>query len=591
MSIDSVRTTGIDGAPVALRPTIQGTQHVVSSGHYLATEAAFQVLEAGGNAVDAGVAAGLAIGVVQSEFVNIAGVAPIMNYLAESGEVVTISGLGVWPKAASLELFVEQHQGTIPEGLLRTVVPAAPDAWITALERFGTMSFADVASAAIRFARDGFVMYPILADLIAAFQEGYARWPSNAAIYLPNGQAPKVGDLFVQTDLGCTLQYMVDEESGAAKSGREAGLRAARDAFYRGDIAAAIADFHRSEGGLMTRADMAQFSVEVEQPVRYRYRGTDVYSCQPWCQGPVLLQMLAIVEGIDIGALDRGSPAYAHILLEAMKLAFVDREQHYSDPRHRDVPLQSLLSPDHVAMQRARISAGRALAYDELWAGAGVHYPAPRSAQKIPALDTSYVAVVDRHGNAFSATPSDVSYDTPVVPGTGLCPSSRGAQSWAVPGHPCAVAPGTRPRLTPTPAMAIDEGQILAFGTPGGDVQCQAMFQVFLNLRHGQMDLQQAIEAPRFATFSFPDSFEPHTALPDRVVMEDRAGAEVEAGLRDLGHDVELWPSYTWRAGGVCAAQLDRKTGVRRAAADPRRPQARSGRVVPTHPNTRQRPG
>lgn len=572
MSIDSVSTTGIEGAPVALRPTIQGTRHVVSSGHYLASQAAFEVLQAGGNAVDAGVAAGLVIGVVQSEFVNIAGVAPIMIYLAERGEVVTISGLGVWPKAATLEYFLEQHAGTIPEGVMRTVVPAAPDAWITALERFGTMSFADVASAAIGCARDGFVMYPIMSELIEAFQDGYARWPSNSAIYLPNGAPPKVGELFVQADLGRTLQFMADEERSAAKGGRDAGLRAARDAFYRGDIAAAIADFHRAEGGWLTRDDMAAFRVEVEEPVRYRYRGMDVYSCQPWCQGPVLLQMLAILEGIDLGALERNSAAYAHVLVEAMKLAFVDRERHYTDPRHCDVPLARLLSRDHADGHRERIDGSRAIPHDEHWANANAQQSARGSERMLPALDTSYLAVVDGDGNAFSATPSDVSYDTPVVPGTGLCPSSRGAQSWAVPGHPRAVAPGARPRLTPNPAIAIDDDQIFAFGTPGGDVQCQAMLQVFLNHRQWGMDLQQAIEAPRFATFSFPDSFEPHTPLPDRVAIEDRLGDEVAEGLSVRGHDVERWPSFTWRAGGVCAALLDRHTGVRSAAADPRRP-------------------
>jgi gamma-glutamyltranspeptidase/glutathione hydrolase len=567
LSIDSVSTTGAEGAPVALRPTIQGTRHVVSSGHYLASQAAFEILEAGGNAVDAGIAAGLVTGVVQSEFVNVAGVAPIMIYLADRREVVTISGLGVWPRAATLDLFLDRCGGTIPNGVLRTVVPAAPDAWITALERFGTMSFGEVARAAIRFAREGFAMYPILADLLDVFQDAYRSWPQNAAIYLPNGRPPKVGELFVQSDLGRTLQYMVDQEQHVAKGNRITGLNAARDAFYRGDIAKTICDFHAREGGLMTREDMATFRVDVEAPLRYRYRGTDVYTCQPWCQGPTLIQMLAILEGIDLSDLHRAGADYAHLLLETMKLVFVDRERHYADPRHRAVPMDRLLSAAHNQSQRARIDRNRAIPYDELWA----EPHASGDGKKVPSLDTSYVAVIDRHGNAFSATPSDVSYDTPVVPGTGLCPSSRGAQSWAVRGHPCAVAPGTRPRLTPAPAMAIDDTQVFAFGTPGGDVQCQAMLQVLLNVQQWGMDLQQAIEAPRVATFSFPDSFEPHTALPDRVLLEDRMGVTVETKLRDRGHDVGLWPPFTWRAGGVCAAALDKRTGIRSGAADPRR--------------------
>lgn len=569
MSIDSVATVaGAGGGPVAMRPTIRGRRHVVASGHYLASQAGFAVLEAGGNAIDAGVAAGLAMAVVQSEFVNLAGVAPIMVHMAGKRETVCISGLGWWPAAASLELFLERHGGAIPEGILRTVVPAAPDAWITALERFGTMSLGDAAGAAIRFAREGFVMYPLMAELIGAFQEGYRRWPANAAIYLPGGRAPETGEVFRQTDLAGVLQHMADEERrAAAKGGREAGLEAARAAFYRGDIAAAICDFHAAEGGLLGREDLAGFRVEVEAPLCYRYGELDVYSCPPWCQGPALLQMLAILDGVGSAALD--SVARAHVVLEAMKLAFVDRERHYGDPRFHEVPMAALLSPAHAARQRAAIDPARARRHGELWAGGAA---AVGDEGGVPGLDTSYVAAIDRHGNAFSATPSDVSYDTPVVPGTGLCPSSRGSQSWAVAGHPSAVRAGARPRLTPAPAMADDGRRLLAFGTPGGDMQCQAMLQVLLNLREGGMELQQAIEAGRVASFSFPDSFAPHGALPDRVFVEDHAGDGVAEGLRGLGHDVRPWPAFSWRAGGVCAALLDRESGVLEAAADARRP-------------------
>ena len=571
MSIDSI-ATGAGSGPVAMRPTIRGTRHAISSGHYLATQAGFAVLEAGGNAIDAGVAAGLAMAVVQSEFVNLAGVAPIMVHIANRRQTATVSGLGVWPATASLELFLGRHGGAIPEGILRTVVPAAPDAWITALKHFGTMSFGETAAAAIRFAREGFAMYPLMAELIAAFGDGYRRWPANAAIYLPGGRAPRTGEPFVQADLARVLQHMADQERRAvARGGRLAGLQAAREAFYRGDIAAAICDFHAAEGGLLTRDDMAAFRVEIEAPLRYRHGDMDVYSCPPWCQGPALLQMLAILDDAGIDALDAASPARFHLLLEAMKLAFVDRERHYGDPRLRQVPMAALLAPDHTARQRAAIDPARARPHRELWAAAPP-LADERASERRPPLDTSYVAVIDRHGNAFSATPSDVSYDTPVVPGTGLCPSSRGAQSWAVADHPAAVRPGARPRLTPAPAMAENGRWLLAFGTPGGDMQCQAMLQVLLNLQQHKMELQQAIEAPRVATFSFPDSFEPHGALPDRVFVEDHADGNIATRLRELGHDVHPWPAFTWRAGGVCAALLDRESGVLQAAADPRRP-------------------
>lgn len=552
---------------------------MVSAGHYLAAEAGFAILEAGGNAIDAGVAAGIALGVVQSDFVNVAGVAPIMIYLAEADEVLTISGLGTWPQAATLDLFIEKHGGVVPQGIERVVVPAAPDAWITALARFGTMRFCEVAAAAIRFARDGFVMYPLMAELIEGNAEGYARWPANAAVYLPGGRPPRVGELFVQADLGRSLQYMADEEA-AAGGGREAGLAAARAAFYEGDIARTITDYHRENRGLLTMADMAAFRVEVERPLMTCFGGLDVYSCGPWCQGPVLLQMLTLLDGMDLGALGHNSPAYVHILTEAMKLAFADRDRHYTDPRLVPVPMAALLSPDYAARRRTLIDSGRA--WPEMPpagdpTGAGVTVPEPRAdggdaGDSSAALDTSYVAVVDRHGNAFSATPSDVAHQAPMVPGTGLCPSSRGSQSWAVAGHPGAIAPGKRPRLTPNPALARRPGRsLMPFGTPGGDVQCQAMLQTLLNMEVFGMEPQAAVEAPRFATYSFPGSFEPHAYTPGRLVLEGRIEAATGERLAALGHGVEWSPERTWRAGGMCLIAADLETGVLSGAADPRR--------------------
>jgi gamma-glutamyltranspeptidase/glutathione hydrolase len=550
---------------------------MVVAGHYLAAEAGFAVLESGGNAVDAGVAAGIALGVVQSDIVNVAGVAPIMLYLAETREVVTVSGLGVWPRAASLDLFAREHGGRIPRGILRTVVPAAPHAWITALERWGTMSFGEVAAAAVRLAGEGFVMYPLMAEIIETFVDGYRTWPSNAAIYLPGDRPPAVGSPFVQEDLARTLHHMADEEAAAAGRGREAGLRAARDAFYRGDIARTIVDYHRGNGGLMTAEDLAGYESLIERPARRRFGDWQVYTCGPWCQGPVLLQMLALLGGFDLKELGHNSPAYAHVLTEAMKLAFADRERYYGDPRFVEVPLETLVSDAYAAERR------RLIRHDAAWpempppgvidgVGPASLPPAADGAVK-PSPDTSYVCVVDRHGNAFSATPSDISSDAPVIPGTGLVPSSRGSQSWAVPGHAACVAPGKRPRLTPSPGFAIHDGQVLMpFGTPGGDVQAQAMLQVFLNHAVFGMDLQPAIEAPRFATYSFPDSFEPHDYHPGKLLVEDRFDAGMAAALTGLGHAVEPWPAWTWRAGAVCAIAADRTKGVLAAGADPRRP-------------------
>lgn len=560
------------------RPALLGTRHMAVAGHYLAAHAAFRVLEAGGNAVDAGCAAGLVLGVVQPDIVNVAGVAPIILYLAERDEVLTISGLGWWPKAANAAYFRERHGGKIPTGIMRTVVPAAPDAWITALAKFGTMGFTDIAADAIRFARDGFPTHPLMADLIAQHADEYARDPAAAKVFLAKGRAPLVGEPFVQADLGRTLQYMADQDrAAAAKSGRLAGLTAARDAFYKGDIAATIVRFHRENGGWMTSEDMADFAVAIEPPVRTSFAGVDVYGCGPWCQGPALLQALNLLSPDELRQLGHNSADYVHVVTEALKLAFADRERHYGDPRFVDVPLEGLLSSEYAELRRALMRRDKAWpemppAGDPRCMRGSVEPGATlrRTAEQPAGLkDTSYVCIVDRWGNAFSATPSDSSFDGVMIPGTGLCPSSRGSQSWIGEDHPSRVEGRKRPRLTPNPALAMRRGDfVMPFGSPGGDVQIQAMLQVFLNMVLFGMDPQQAVEAPRFATFSFPDSFEPHAYFPGRLNLEARLKA-LGPELAARGHQVEQWPDQIWRAGAVCTILAD--GNLMAGGADPRR--------------------
>lgn len=580
MSVDSVGSLGVAGSGfTAHRPVIAGTRHVVSAGHYLAAEAGFQVLESGGNAVDAGVAAGLVLGVVHSDQVNIAGVAPMMIWMAEREELVCIDGLGRWPAAASAELFQRDHDGIIPLGLLRTVVPAAPDAWITALERYGTMGFGELASFAIRFASQGFVMYPFLHEQLKLVEERNRRWPSNRAVFLPNDRTPAVGEVFIQSDLGRTLQYMADQEAAAARAGgRAAGLKAARDAFYRGDIMRRITRFHAENGGLLTEADMTGYSVRIEPPRTTSYEGIDVHSCDFWCQGPALLQALNLLRGTDLAAMGHNAAAYIHHVAEALKLTFADREAYYGDPDFVAVPAEVLLSEAYAAQRRMLIRPD--IAWPDLpppgdilaWRQ-GIPAPNPNPPEaRVPPLDTSYVCVIDARGNAISATPSDVSSDTIIIPGTGLAPSSRGSQSRTDPRHPAAVGPGRRPRLTPNPAMAIKPGQfVMPIGSPGGDSQVQAMLQVFLNIVAFGMNPQEAIEAPRFMTYSHPDSFAPHASYPGRLCLEGRIPRETGDRLAALGHGVQWWPDWLWRAGGVCTIQSDIPNGILRAGADPRR--------------------
>lgn len=554
-----------------------GTRHVIAAGHYLAAQAGFEILEAGGTAVDAGVAACIALAVVQSEYVSVGGVAPMMIYDASRRTVATIDGLGVWPKAATLERFLGEFRGTIPTGLPRTIAPAAPDAWVTALQRFGTMRFSDVANAAIRFASEGFPMYPLMAELIAENAENYRRWPSNASIYLPNGRPPEVGQLFVQADLGRTLDYLAAEERATASGDRARGLTAVREAFYRGDVARTITKYHHENGGFLTADDLASYRVRIEPPVTAKFRGYEVYACGPWCQGPTLLQILQILEGIDLVALGHNTADYIHILVEAMKLAFADREAYYGDPNFVDVPIDTLVSPGYAARRRALIDRSRATPGMPS-PGLGPLGATPPSSTEnkeaiAPPLDTSYVCVIDRHGNAFSATPSDTSFYSPVIPGTGFCVSPRGYQSWAVRGHPAAIRPGSRPRLTPNPAMAIVPGEfVMPFGSPGGDVQCQAMLQALLNFVVWGMDAQAAVSHPRCATFSFPASFEPHAYKPGLLNLEALFPSDVGDQLADRGHRVEWWTPYNWRAGGTCMVAHDIARGVMQGGADPRRP-------------------
>src|SRR5499427_1799699 len=555
---DSISQTFSVAGIESLRPMLMGTRHMAVAGHYGAAHAAFAMLEAGGNAVDAGVAAGIALGVLKSDLVNVAGVAPIIVYRAKTREVLTISGLGTWPRAVTTDFFVKRFGGRIPHGVLRTVVPAAPDAWITALERFGTMTFGDCAAAAIRFASEGFPMYALMSEIVGAHAEEYRRWPSSAAVYLPHGKPPRPGELFVQADLGRTLQYMADEEKAASAKGRAAGLNAARDAFYRGDIARAIVAYHLENDGLLSAEDMASFRVAVEPPVRTRFGMLDVYACGPWCQGPALLEMLNILASIDLKSLGHNSVDYAHVVVETIKLAFADRERYFGDPRFVDVPVETLLSNNYADKRRALLRpdcAWPGLPPAGELAGRGAVAPPEPTVERAAAggHDTSHVSVIDREGNVFAATPSDPSYDTPVIPGTGLCPSSRGSQSWADPTHPSCVAPGKRPRLTPMGALAIlPDGSPMPIGTPGGDVQAQAVVQVLLNMSVLGMDPQQAVEAPRFATYSFPDSFEPHSYSPGVLYVESRVPAHVREGLRARGHEVHEWEDFVWRAGAVC---------------------------------------
>src|SRR5262249_14812728 len=395
----------------------------------------------------------------------------------------------------------------------------------------GTMSFGEVAQSAIGFARDGFPVYPLMSEIITEHEAEYRMFPSNVALYLPQGRPPRSGEVFVQKALAATIQYMADQESAAHHRGREAALAAARDAFSRGDIAQVIVKFQRENGGFLSADDLADYRSGFDEPVETSFGDIRLYACGPWCQGPSLLQALNLLDPAEMRSLGHNTPAYLHRITEAVKLAFADREAYFGDPRVVDVPIDELLSREYATERRTMIRPDKAwpemppagdprnLRAEHSIRRAAIRAEASWSA---PELDTSYVCVVDKQGNVFSATPSDGSYNAPVVPGLGIIPSPRGSQNWGDPKHPSGVAPGKRPRLTPNPAIAIAPKMAMPFGTPGGDVQTQAMLQVFLNAHLFGMEAQEAVEAPRAASYSFPSSFEPHAYHPGRLNLESR---------------------------------------------------------------------
>lgn len=566
------------------RPSIRGKRFMVSSLHYLATMAGVRMLENGGNAADAGVATGICINVLEPQMAHFGGVAPIIYCPGSGGPVETISGLGRWPRAATMDYFHERHSGDLPLGILRTVTPATPDAWLTALARFGTMTFEEVVQPALDLVDQG---YPVDQRFHTAMQDASIRhWASTAAIYNPDGHVPQVGELFFQKDLANTFKRMIDAER-RANGDRQAGIQAARNLIYKGDIAREIAEFYRRQEGLLTYEDLATFAVRVEPPETASYRGHDVYSCGPWCQGPAMLMVLKILEGCNLQNLGHNSADYLHTLIESIKLAFADRHAYFGDPDFVQVPMAGLMDERYASERRNAIDPQRAAPDMPLPGDPWPYHPEPHSTNgSFPTLipsrpqsdrtpiwesDTSYLCVVDAAGNAFSATPSDPIGWAPVVPGLGFPISSRGTQTWLDPNHPCCLQPWKRPRLTPNPALVLKDGKpYMPLGCPGGDAQVQGMLQVFLNIVEFGMDPQEAVEAPRVNSYSFPNSFWPHDSRPGEVTVESRIDAEVRETLRDRKHivlDEHEWSPWVSR---VCAITVDPRTGVRTGGADPR---------------------
>ena len=561
------------------RVSFMSNNYMIASGHYLASLAGLRVLQDGGNAIDAGVASGIAINVTLPHLTSLGGVAPIILYLAEKGEVVTVSGVGCWPEAANLEDYRKKYNNAIPNGMARSVVPSACDAWLTALERYGTMTLQQVLAPSLQLAGEGFPASYFLSLGIETHREYIGRCPSTAEIFMPNGRALKPGKVVVQKDLARVFRQMVEVERTNAYKGRAGAIRAARDFFYKGEIAERMVRFCQEQDGLLSTEDFARFSVEVGKPEVGTYKDYTIYSCGAWCQGPSLLEVLNILEGFDLGAMANGSAQYVHTLVEAIKLAFADRHDYIGDPDFVEVPITGLLSKKYAEDRRKAIAPHKA--WPEMppsgdpWAYEGkarARGPAP-AVLKSGAIepDTSYTCVVDQWGNAFSATPSDGVSTTPIVPGLGMLISPRGRQAWLEPDHPSCLGPRKRPRLTPNPAIAFKDGHLfMPFGTPGGDMQVQTMLQMFLSIVEYGLNPQQAVERPRFRSDSFPDSGWPHAYHPGQLTLEGHFGAEVAADLAKLGHKIAWWDDTTATNGDPCGIVVDRERGALIGGADHR---------------------
>lgn len=580
-----------------LRPPVIGRNAGVSAGHPLTTSAAMEILQQGGNAFDAGVAALLVGGVVEQDLYGIGGEALILVYPVAEGEVVSVTGQGWAPAAANIDDYLRDGRTLQGEGLDPSVVPGALHGALTVLERWGTMSFEEVARRAIEYAEEGFALRPRTANAIRRDYDFISKWPYNRLMWLKaDGSFYEAGETIRFPNMARTFRRMVAAEREAARSGgRVGGIIAARDRFYKGDIAEEMVAFLQKNGAPYTIEDFAEFFARVEAPVSVNYRGYDVYK-QPFnSQGPMLLQTLNILENFDLQAMGHNSPDYLHVIVEAMKLAYADRDSYYADQNFVDVPAEGLLSKEYAKQRAAAIDmtrssadfvAGNPLPYDgsvadwPYWV-AGAEEPVASlsaTATDHPASlkDTSHIAIIDADGNVFDSTPSGGWIGGAVVLGvTGIGMSVRGEQFWLDRNRAAQLRPWSRPRYTLTPSIVFRDGDpVLAIGTPGGDNQEQTILQTLLNVVEFTDDwypnLHAAIEWPRVQTLHFYASFWPHDTGFNRINVESNVGAATIEELERRGHEVRIVSPFRI-SGCATAVMLDPKTGSKLAAADPRR--------------------
>lgn len=578
----AARPESDDGPRIkTMRPVVRGSRFAVSSRTPEASLVGERILRAGGNAFDAAVAGQAALSVTDPASNGVGSDNFVLVYDTKSKRVYSVNGGGPAPKLATIEWYREHQDGKLPvdDGLLSGSVPGVVDTWYILLDRWGTMTFAEVLAPAIELADKGFPLGEGYARNIARNKK-LPKYESSKRVYYPGGEAPKAGELFRNPDLANTLRKMVASEKQNAHLGRSAALKAARDRFYKGDIAREFAEFSEANGGLFRYDDFAGYSAKVEEPVSYNYRGFEVYKNPSANQGPGELFALGILEGFDLKKMGHNSADFIHTGVEAIKLAFADRELFLADQDFIKIPFAGLLSRDYMAERQRLVNMRRAS--DELRPGHPERFmegfePVDRPIEVTGQSegdhegDTSYIAVVDGERNAVSWTPSLHSgFGTGVVMGnTGIIFNCRGDYFWLDPEHANSLQPGKLPRSTLTPTLVMKDGKpFMAVGSPGGDDQCMRILQTFVNVVDFGMNVQAAIEAPRWTTEAFPSSVFPHGTKRKYVGLEDRIPESIVKQLRRRGHEVEV--RGPWTLGATSAIVIDPETNILSAGADPR---------------------
>ena len=590
------------GSP--LRPAVMGPSGGVSTGHPLTTAVALGILLKGGNAFDAGVASLLVGGVLEQDRYSLGGEALVLVYPRKEGKVTSVVGQGWAPRAVDVDWYVSRNKTLEGRGLDPAVVPGALHAALTVLERWGTMSFEEVVAPAIEYADKGFPIRPSTVNTIQRMRAFIDKWPTNTAYWLkPDGTQYKAGETIKFPGLARTLRRMVEAERDTKGRGRGAGIAAARDRFYKGDIAREMVAFLQRHGAPFDVSDFADYFAKIEEPARTTYRGYTVYKHGFGSQGPVLLQTLNILENFDLRAMGYGSADYLHTVFEAMKLAYADRDSYYADQAFVKTPAEGLLSKDYAKERAALIDpkhsskvfvAGDPIKHDSkvkewpYWK-ASVAEGAPKAAfssqDRLALLDddssgivkdTTHMAVIDKDGNVFDVTPSGGWISGAVILGdTGIGMSTRGEQFWLDKTRASQIRPRARPRYTLTPSLVFKgDTPVMAIGSPGGDNQDQTILQAFLSVVEfwdaWYPNLHAAFERPRAQTEHFYGSFWPHRAGFNKLAVEASVPEAVYNELKARGHDVRRIRQFGM-SGCATAVMIDPVTSNRFAAADPRR--------------------